>query len=340
MPGGSFNLTQTGTSGTTGQISTTLQGYYDRTLLERATPSLLYGRFGQTRPLPKNSGNRINFRRYESLAANTTPLTEGVTPAGSQLNVTDIYATINQYGDYVALTDWLITTGLDPVLVETAELLGEQSGLTIDTLDRDALCAGSVVRYANGVAGRSSVNAAISANDINVAIRILEGANAKKVREMIDGTTKVGTRPIRPAYIAITHSDARYDLESLNGWIPVEEYASKGDVLDEEIGSYKGIRFLTTTNGKIWSGAGATTSTLINTSGNADVYATLVLARNAYGVIPLNKATMKNIIKQLGSAGTEDPLNQRATSGWKVAHAIKILNDSFMVRIEHGCTLL
>jgi len=332
-------LTKTGTSGTTGQISVNLQGYYDRNLLERALPALLYGKFGQVRPIPKNSGTRINFRRYESLAAATTALTEGTTPAGSQLTVTDIYATIQQYGDFVTLTDWLIETGLDPVLVEAGEILGEQAGLTIDTLDRDVLVAGTNVRYANGVADRASVVAAISANDINQAIRTLEGADAKKIRQMIDGTTKVGTRPIRPAYIGITHVDCRYDLESLSGWIPVEEYASKGDVMEEEIGSYKGVRFLATSNAKVWQDAGGTAGSMISTSGtNADVYCTLILAKDAYGVIPLNKKSIKNIIKQLGSAGTEDPLDQRATSGWKAAHVCKILNDDFLIRIEHACT--
>jgi N4-gp56 family major capsid protein len=41
------------------------------------------------------------------------------------------------------------------------------------------------------------------------------------------------------------------------------------------------------------------------------------------------------IVKQLGSAGTADPLNQRATQGWKATHVAEILSDLFMVRVEH-----
>lgn len=340
MPGGTFSLTKTGTSGSPGQISTVLQGYYDRNLLERAVPALLYGRFGQSRPLPKNSGNRINFRRYNALTPATTPLTEGVTPTGSQLNVTDIYATISQYGDFVTITDWLITTGLDPVLVEAGEILGEQAGLTLDVITRDILVAGTQVRYSNGSA-RNAVNTPINTTALNAAIRMLESAEGKKIKSMIDGTTKIGTKPIRPAYIAITHTHARYDLESLSGWVPVEEYASKGDIFDEEIGSYRGVRFITTSVAKVWADSGGAKGTMISTSGtNADVYATLILAENAYGVIPLDRKSITNIIKQLGSAGSEDPLDQRATSGWKAAYTAKILNDNWMVRIEHACTAL
>jgi len=50
------------------------------------------------------------------------------------------------------------------------------------------------------------------------------------------------------------------------------------------------------------------------------------------------KEAPKNIVKKMGSAGTEDPLDQRATSGWKVATTCKILNDDFLHRIEHGAT--
>ena len=69
-----------------------------------------------------------------------------------------------------------------------------------------------------------------------------------------------------------------------------------------------------------------------------DVYSTLVFGANAYGMIPLQKGNIKNIVKKMGSAGTEDPLDQRATSGWKMAKTCKILNDDLMLRIEHGAT--
>ena len=82
----------------TSDVAVNLQGHYDRNLLERALPALIHSRFAQVRPLPKNAGTRINFRKYGSLAVNTTPLTEGVTPTGKKLTTTDIYATVKQYG--------------------------------------------------------------------------------------------------------------------------------------------------------------------------------------------------------------------------------------------------
>ena len=69
----------------------------------------------------------------------------------------------------------------------------------------------------------------------------------------------------------------------------------------------------------------------------ADVYTTLIFGKDAYGVVDIDGSdTVQTIIKPCGSAGTSDPLNQRATIGAKVAgYAAAILNDLWIVRIEH-----
>lgn len=66
--------------------------------------------------------------------------------------------------------------------------------------------------------------------------------------------------------------------------------------------------------------------------GGAPVYATLILGADAFGVS--DPKDIETIVKQLGSGGTADPLNQRATQGWKCHHFAKILADEYMVRIE------
>ena len=325
----------------TSDVAVNLQGHYDRNLLERALPSLIYGRYAQTRPLPKNSGTRINFRRYGSLAVNTTPLGEGVTPTGKKLSNTDIYAIVKQYGDFITIPDWIAMVGLDPILIEGGEILAEQMGLTVDTLDRDVYIAGTNVRYANSVAGRTTVATAVATADLKAVIRTLEKANAKKLRTQVVAGAKVGTRPIAPAFYGITHTDCRQDYEALSGFTKVEEYASQKNVAEEEIGSWGNLRILVTTNAKLWLAGGVavgTTGLVAEDDTTIDVYSTLVFAANAVGSIPLQKGNIKNIIKKMGSAGTEDPLDQRATSGWKVAQTAKILNDDFLVRIEHGAT--
>src|SRR3990167_7341021 len=109
------------------QVASGVNNFYIRAMLERGIPLFLYTRFGNVQDIPKGNSEVVKFRRYGALADNTTALTEGVTPNGSQLSVTNVTATVAQYGDFVTLTDFLSITTLDPLATETAEVLGEQA---------------------------------------------------------------------------------------------------------------------------------------------------------------------------------------------------------------------
>lgn len=303
--------------------------FYDRTLLFRATPLLVHTKYAQVRDIPRNGGtNTIKFRRYGNLSAATTALTEGVTPAGSSLSVTDITASISQYGDYITITDVVDYESKDPVLVEAAEILGDQMGDTIDQLTRDVLAAGTVVTYV-GDTSRGGVTSTdlITATEVRKAVRTLKNAKARRVTRMINASTGVATEPVSASYIGICHPDTTYDLQDETGWVPVEKYASTMKVMEGEVGKLNDVRFVETTNAKVFEGAGAS---------SIDVYATIIMGMDAYGITRISGEAVRNIIKPLGSAGTADPLDQRATSGWKITFVAKILNDAFMVRLEHA----
>jgi len=328
------------------QVNTTtmpvkIQDYYDKVALEKAVPLLLYRKFAQIRPLPKNQGEIIRFKRWGSLSLATTPLTEGITPVGNSITVTEITATVEQYGDWVPVTDKVQLLYMDPILTEIVEQLGEQQGETMDVLMRDKLAAGSNVRYANAVDGRANVIALISATDIQVAIRALKNANARQITSIIKPSTGISTTPIRKAYVAICHPNTTHTLESLEGWVPVEKYASQTGVMDGEVGAYKGVRFIETTNALMVPDAGGDKgSGILSTTGvKADIYATIIFAQNAYGEVPLSGSSSSVIIKVHGdkdTSDTSDPLNQRGSAGWKTMWTGKILNDSWMIRIEHA----
>lgn len=83
---------------TQSSLSPTMQTYYDKKLIMRLLPTLVHMKYAQKRPIPKNGGKVINFRKFSPLAVATTPLTEGVTPAGNSLTITEIEATLAQYG--------------------------------------------------------------------------------------------------------------------------------------------------------------------------------------------------------------------------------------------------
>ena len=321
------------------------QTYYNRTLLIRALPELVHDKFGQQKPIPTNSTRKQTFRRYNALAINTTQLIEGVTPLGKDASKTDVTATLGQFGDFVTVTDVLTWTSRDKVLTEMAELLGEQAGQSVDAVWRDILVAGTSVFCATDSVGasdttRTNVDGLINTVLLRKAIRLLKGQNAKMFNKIIKAGTAVGTLPVRASFWAITHPDVEYDLEELTGFIPVHTYPQQTNSMPSEIGAYRHIRFVTSTQAKVFPDAGAnvTAGHKSTTGVKEDVYVTLIFAMNAYGIVPLSGHALENIRQPLGSAGSADPLRQRATSGWKAMTTAIILNDAFMTRLETGAT--
>lgn len=322
------------TLNTTSSLGYGLNNYHDRMLQERALPLIVHDKFGQQRPLPANNTKTINFRRYGALQPNTTPLQEGVTPDGKSLAVTDIPATVEQYGDYVTVTDFLLGTQLDPVLMEAAEVLGEQAAQSIDIIIRDKIVVGTSVQYSDATAPatndeRTDIVAAdvIDTDDVKLAALVLKQNNAMKITTMVSPDPGYDTRPIAACFVGIIHPNIAYTLEGLTGFVPVEKYANKAmDLMPGEIGKLGDVRFIETTQAKVWEDGGA--------GGAVDVYGTLILGKNAYGVTKLAGKGLQNIVKAVGSSGAADPLNQRGTSGWKAELTAVILNDDFMVRIE------
>lgn len=303
-----------------------IQGFYDRKLLERAEALLVHDKYGQARSIPQNNGTRTNFRRYSNLAPATTALAEGITPSGSQLAVTDVNAVVQQYGDYVTLTDMVDVHGLDNTVAEATDILGYQMGQTIDEVVRDAV----VPNLANKITIAASEGATIASNIITIAsiksaIHTLKLQNAMKFTSRIDATDGVGTSAVRPAFWGILHPDVTYDLEDLTGFISAENYASTKTLAEGEVGAVKEARFVESTQGYINEDGGDTA---------VDTYHTPIFAENAYGVVEVRgKGNAGVIVKPLGSAGTGDPLDQRSTVGWKVTTVGKILNDAFAVSI-------
>lgn len=316
---------------TTAEVTTAVNNWYSPALLIRAVSNFVHTRWAQVRDIPKNSGEVVKFRRYGNLTAATTALTEGVTPTGSQLSITDITATPLQYGDFVTLTDKLQFTTLDPLLVETAEILGDQAGDTIDQLARDVIVAGTTVQYASSAAARNQVTAAmvLNAAEVREAVMTLELAKAKVIMDMIDPTDAFNTVPIGRAYVGIINPKTHRDLKGDSSFVPVVKYSSQINVMQDEVGAVDNVRFVNTPNAKVFTAGG---------SSAIDVYATMILARDFYGITRITGEALRNIVKSLGSAGTEDPLEQRSTSGWKATFIAKRLNEAFAVRIEHGVT--
>ena len=312
-------------------LSDEMKTYYSDYLIDLAEPELVHDQFGQKHPIPKNGGKTIEFRKYDPLPKALTPLTEGVTPSGRKLSMGVITATIAQYGDYVELSDILILTAIDNNLVQATKLLGSQAGRTLDTITREVLNGGTNVQYcaklnsSTGVATEitSRANLAYTSNVENCNLTVDE------VRKAVRFLKVMNAPKINGHYAGIIHPDCSYDLMSDPKWVNVKSYSDPEGIYEGEIGRIEGVRFVETSEAKIFTGAGAS---------GRDVYSTLILGAEAYGATEITGGGLQHIVKQLGSAGTADPLNQRATAGWKATKVAERLVEPYMIRIESTST--
>jgi N4-gp56 family major capsid protein len=303
-------------------------------MLKRGQPLLCIQQFGQMRPLGKNETKVKKFKRYERLAAATTPLTEGVTPVGSTPTTSDYEATLAQYGDFLQLTDVIADTATDPVLQEYSGMIGEQAALTVETVAFGIVKAGTNVIYANG-SQRTDVNTALTLNMQRKAVRSLERQLGMRISKKLSSTPAFNTENVRPAFIGLVHVDLRSTIEGLAGFKDVADYGTQ-KTYEGEIGSVGDVRYVASTVFESWADGGGAAGSMVSTAGvKADVYPVLYLADNAFGVVPLKGASaLTPMVLNPGKISDSDKLGQRGHVGWKTYFAAVMLNQAWCVRCE------
>ena len=314
------NVTTDASSGN--NLSAEMKTFYDMTLIDEAQAQLVHDQFGQKRPIPANGGKTIEFRKFAPLAKAITPLTEGVTPDGKSLTVSTITATVSQYGDYITQSDVLELTSLDNTIIEATKLLGKQAGATLDTVVRNALQAGTNVTYCPKIGADGSETAVTSRTNLDATAQL----TVDVVQQVVAKLRAQNAPTIGGDYVAIIHPYVAYDLMRDPEWIDAHKYAQPDNLYTGEIGKIAGVRFVQTTEAKIYTGSGCP-------SGLA-VFASLFLGDGAYGVTDITGGGLQTIVKQKGSAGTADPLDQRSSVGWKAIKTAEILIPNYLVRVE------
>ena len=292
-------------------LSAEMKTFYDMTLIDEAQSNLVHDQFGQKRPIPKNGGKTIEFRKFAPLAKALTPITEGVTPDGKSLEVSTITAEVAQYGDYITQSDVLELTSLDNTILEATKLLGRQAGVTLDTVVRDILHSGTNVTYCSKADGTAVTTRAGLDDTCQLTVKMVQKVVAKLRAQ---NAPTIGGK-----YVAIIHPYVAYDLMRDPEWIDAHKYCKPENLYEGEIGEIAGVRFVQTTEAKIYEGG---------------VFGSLFFGEGAYGVTEITGGGLQTIVKQKGSAGTADPLDQRSSVGWKAIKTAELLIPQYLVRVE------
>ena len=301
---------------TTNKLSDTMKTYYDTELLENARSNLIFAQFGKKQPLPANKGRTMEWRKWNTLP-NADTLTEGVIPTGKKMGMSNLTASLTQYGIFVAITDLLDLHAIDDVLLGATEELGASAGETMDILIRNVLQANTNVMYcdtvgADGAKSEAADYSAMSADNNRLT--------PDMVNKAVTWLKKNKVPTINGKYVAIIHPSVSYDLRSSNEWIEAHKYAATTEIFNGEIGELHGVRFVETTNAKITD------------QGGKMVYTTMFLGKDAYGIVDPEGGGLEMIVKDKSEVG--GPLEQYSTAGYKFEAATKILYPERLVLVE------
>lgn len=306
---------------TTSSVAYTIKEYWERSLLRDAEPNFVHAQAGDKYTIPEGLGDTIEWRKFSEIAIPADALTEGVTPDGSSVTITHIVGSVAQYGDYVPYTDRMSTEAYDNFKAEVSKKLGAQMGKKLNRIVRDELAGATNKIWPSTIAARSSLTSSsvLDVATIFKAVAVLRGQNAPT---------------IGGKYLAFIHPYVANDLMMANltahgSWIDVNSYSNATKIFDGEIGELGGVRFVQSTECKIWNDDTCPSAS----TGYYSVFQTLVCGANAYGVIDLAGQGAQFIEKGLGETGL-DPLNQRGYLGWKAMSGAKRLNELYMVSIE------
>jgi len=223
--------------------------FYQRTLLERLHDAIFFMKYGKKINIPRRAGSTTSWRRLEMPAVTTTAITEGVTPNGIDLTINKVSATVQQFGTFTKLTDFIDLVGLDPLLTEVSQLFGDHAGLTMDIIVRDIIKAGTNAQYAGAKASKATLAAGdkISAAEIQKARATMKKNNVKPIK-LPNG---------QMGYLAFVHPDTVTQIFNLQEWKDQNTYTDPKNREAGIAGQMYGIYFMEATTAPTFTDGGA-----------------------------------------------------------------------------------
>lgn len=318
-------IAQTGTT-----ITSLIPKFWDSVLGENLYPNLYLYQFGSKRQVPRNFGIDIKIPRLvkQNIVGLVNGASEGVVIGTSPASSNFISGTLKQFAGAYRHSDVVIMTALSDVIELSLRDIARDIAKRMDSHIRDQISgAGTLI----GGSGAATGTADVTTSDV------LRSSDLLKAAVLLDSADN--PRPADGHFPFVTHPLAVYDLQSslsANSWLEVNKYGDSstvGNLYRGEVGRIFGSRVVTSTNTKRLVASGGMSE------GANSGYRSFMLAPESYYVTEVSDMTAKTFVKQLGSAGALDPVNQVATVGAKVFFTAIPANwgsEVRVIRIAHG----
>ena len=260
--------------------------------------------------------NTLRYARYADLAVSTATLSEGVAPTDDALTISSEFFTAAQYGATVAVSDLANLDSPHDLISIAAERVAYKAVRSMDHLVRDVIHSTAKTSAVFG----ATASATLTQNTANSAVAAAGLLSGSFVKQMVTRLKAANVPQFADGtYRCIIHPSQEYDLvsdTSVNGWIESRKYVDNTNLLTGEIGMFAGVRFIVSSDAKVYATAGAS-------SGN--VYNALFLGPDAYTIG--DSQTLQSYFVAPGGDHS-DPLAQKALVGYKMRFGTLLLDEA------------
>jgi N4-gp56 family major capsid protein len=305
--------TNTGTSGFSDLVTQLVSARAEEELRARAVHAMP----GMYVPARFVKGtNTLRYARYADLAPSTASLTEGTAPTDDALTISSEFFTALQYGATVAISDLANIDSPHDLISIAAERVAYKAVRSMDNIVRDNIHT----NVATSAVWGATASGTLTLNAANASIAAAGVLNGLFVKQTVARLKAANVPAFADGfYRAIIHPNQEFDLVSdtaVNGWIESRKYVDNRELLTGEIGSFAGVRFIVSSDAKIYATAGV---------GAGNVYAALFLGPDAYAIG--DSQTLQSYFVAPGGNHT-DPLAQKAIVGYKMRFGSLILDEA------------
>lgn len=246
------------------------QAAYDRLAYFALRPLLHFDQAAEIQPTRQAMpGSSVIFTKWNDLAVASTALNESLDVDAVPMGDAQITVTLVEQGNVVNTTAKLRGVSFLGVDADAANIIGYNAGVSLDTIARDVLKAGSNVRYGGGGTTLPTARNTIEPEDV------LTANNVRRARTDLRGASVMPWPD--DYYRAYIHPDVAYDLRRETGaaaWRDPHTYSQPDQIWSGEVGSFEGFRFIETERGPVFADAGSSTTL-------TDVYRTIFIGRQA-----------------------------------------------------------
>lgn len=295
---------------------------------------LLFDQAADVQPTNQSMpGSSVVFTKFADIAEATAEISEinDITPVA--MSDSQVTVTLAEYGNAINTTAKLRGTSFLDVDAAAANIIGYNAGVSIDSVVREVLSAGTEnIFYGSGGASLPNSRATVGADDI---------LTANDIRKMTASLRKKNVATYNGYYMGFIHPDVSYDLRRETGaasWNAPHVAVDTANIYMAEIGTFESVRFIETPRAKIFTNASDGSGSSTGSSATVDVYCTHVMGRQslakAYSIVDGNGA-----FPRIVEGPVVDVLRRFNPTGWYWLGGYGRFREESLGRVESASSI-